>query len=353
MLVALRRRIARPAQSRVVTRALYTPTKAVPTPASTSTKRTFSDLAAAAVTPKSQGYVPPENVVNPEDEVVPWWRAIAWAAVALGIWIPLYEYSSDAFHYPTGFLNENPPAPPHWHWPHSDYFGHYDNASLRRGYDVYRQVCAQCHSMNNLAFRQLIDVTHTEAQVKELAGSISVVGGYDDNGDEVKRPGSILDHMPNPYKNEAQARGANGGALPPDLSLRAYVDHHGPDYLMALLVGYNDKPPGVADQPGKHWNTYFDGGWISMPPPLLVDEQVEYDDGTPATKSQMAKDVTHFLTWAYNKGNDEHKNFGVFLFVMVAVTVFLDHSAMRHRFLGGFHTALRYSKPKIPSTRLP
>jgi len=328
----------------VIARAIHTPSKASAGNSLSLAKsalnnvRTFSQ--GASLSPASQ------KIDNPEDEDVSWPKALAWVAAAAVSWYAIIKYTKEAFHFPTGMLNENPPTPPHWHWPQAGWFGSYDHASLRRGYDVYRQVCSQCHSLNGLAFRQLVGVTHTEQQAKELASTIQVKDGFDENGDDTKRPGTLLDYMPNPYKNEAQARGANGGALPPDLTRITETDHHGKDYIMSLLTGYNDVPAGVKQQDGKHWNTYFDGGWISMPPPLLVDEQVEYEDGTPATKSQMAKDVTHFLTWVNYKGHDDNKAFGLFVLTSLAILTAFNVGARRHRYLADQKAFLHYLKPK-------
>jgi ubiquinol-cytochrome c reductase cytochrome c1 subunit len=182
--------------------------------------------------------------------------------------------------------------------------------SLRRGFQVYREVCSACHSLKRIAWRNLVGVTHTVDEVKALAEEIE----YDDEepderGDIVKRPGKLSDYMPNPYPNDNAARSGNAGALPPDLSLMIKARHGGADYVFSLLTGYpEDPPPGIHLLEGLHYNPYFPGGAIAMARILFdgITEAwydsdrtglVEYEDGTPATTSQMAKDVVHFLNW--------------------------------------------------------
>lgn len=201
-------------------------------------------------------------------------------------------------------------APQHMHWSHDGFTKAYDSASLRRGYEVYRQVCSTCHSMDLLAFRNLVGVSHTEEQAKALAASYEVKDGPNDEGEMFERPGKLSDHFPAPYPNEAYARYINGGALPPDLSCMTKARHSGTDYVFHLLTGYKEPPTGVVLREGLHYNPYFPGGAISMAPPLM-DEGVEFEDGTPATKTQMAKDVATFLTWCSEPEADERKKVGL------------------------------------------
>jgi len=194
-------------------------------------------------------------------------------------------------------------------WSHHGALSSYDYASVRRGFQVYRQVCAPCHSLNKVAFRSLVGITHTEEQSKKLAETYEVKDGPNDEGEMFDRPGKLSDKIPGPYQNEQQARAANNGALPPDLSLIVKARHGGIDYIVALLTGYIEPPAGKSMLPGLHYNPYFSGGAIAMAK-QLVDGQVDYEDGTPATESQMAKDVAAFLAWVAEPEHDERKKSG-------------------------------------------
>ena len=181
-------------------------------------------------------------------------------------------------------------------WSHHGALASFDYASIRRGFQVYRQVCASCHSLNKISFRNLVGVTHDEESLKKIAESYEVMDGPNDAGEMFDRPGKLSDRLPSPYKNEEEGRAANGGAYPPDLSLMVKARHYGIDYIVALLTGYVEPPAGKTMLPGLHYNPYFPGGAIAMAK-QLTDGQVEYEDGTPATESQMAKDVACFLAW--------------------------------------------------------
>jgi len=212
-------------------------------------------------------------------------------------------YASDALH---------PVVHP---WDHLGYFSTFDHASLRRGYQVYKEVCAACHSMNRIYYRHLIGVTHTEEQAKNEAAQTVVVDGPDDDGDYFLRPGRLQDRFPAPYQNEEAARAANNGAYPPDLSLIKCAAHHdGLNYIFNLLTGFKDElPAGRELMAGQYYNPYFVGGAISMAPPLK-DGSVEYPDGTVATVSQMAKDVSCFLHWTSEPFFEERKMWGLPVF---------------------------------------
>jgi len=196
-------------------------------------------------------------------------------------------------------------------WSHNGPFGAFDSASMRRGYEVYRQVCSTCHAMNFMCYRNLVGVTHTREHAEMLAQSIEVQDGPNDEGEMFDRPGKLFDRFPKPYANEEAARAANGGAYPPDLSLISKARPGGEDYVFALLTGYREPPAGVTLRDGLHYNPYFAGGAISMEPPLRMFGQVEFQDGTPATVTQMAKDVSTFLAWASEPESDERKKAGV------------------------------------------
>jgi len=193
---------------------------------------------------------------------------------------------------------------------HDGILSAFDSSSVRRGYQVYKEVCSTCHSLEGIAFRNLVGVTHTEEQVKTFAAEVDVEDGPNDEGEMFERPGKLSDKLPKPYANDEAGRAANNGALPPDLTLMTKARHDGQNYVFALLTGYCEEPAGKVMLPGLHYNPYFGGGAIGMPAPLM-DGQVEYEDGTPATVCQMAKDVTTFLSWAAEPEHDQRKKMGM------------------------------------------
>ncbi|KNC77058.1 cytochrome c1, heme protein, mitochondrial [Sphaeroforma arctica JP610] len=200
--------------------------------------------------------------------------------------------------------------PAQYPWSHNGLLQSLDHASMRRGFQVYQEVCSACHSLRRICYRNLVGNTHTVNEAKELAEDIEVVDGPDDEGNMFTRPGKLADHMPSPYPNDEAARFANGGALPPDLSLIVKARHGREDYLFALLTGFHEPPAGVNIREGLHFNPYFPGLAIGMARPIY-DGMVEYEDGTPATTSQMAKDVITFLTWCAEPEHDERKRMGM------------------------------------------
>lgn len=182
--------------------------------------------------------------------------------------------------------------------------------SLRRGFQVYREVCQSCHSLTRVPYRALVGVLMTVDEAKALAEENEYDTEPNDQGEIEKRPGKLSDYMPAPYKNDEAARAANNGALPPDLSLMVKARHGGCDYIFSLLTGYPEEPPAGAVVPeGLNFNPYFPGTGIAMAR-VLYDDLVEYEDGTPASTSQMAKDVTEFLNWAAEPEMDDRKKMG-------------------------------------------
>ena len=218
-------------------------------------------------------------------------------------------------------------APPRLSWSFAGPFGKYDPAQLQRGFKIYREVCSACHSIQMLAFRNLADPGgpgFSEAQAAAVAAEFKVKD-LDDQGNPIERPGRPADTFPPPFANELAAKAANGGTAPPDMSTLAKArtysrgfpwfifdaftqyQEHGPDYIAALLKGYEDPPKGFQLPQGGNYNRYFPGHNIAMPPPL-ADGRVTYADGTKATLQQEARDVATFLAWAAEpKLEDRHR----------------------------------------------
>jgi ubiquinol-cytochrome c reductase cytochrome c1 subunit len=208
----------------------------------------------------------------------------------------------------------------------------FDAKAVRRGFQVYKEVCSTCHSMERMAFRNMVEYgAWTESEAKEIAEAYEIVDGPNDEGEMFERPGKLSDNLPSPYANEEAARAANAGALPPDLSLIVKARHDGVNYVFALLSGYVDAPAGKTILPGLYYNPYFPGGAIGMPAPLM-DGQVEYPDGTPATVSQMAKDVSTFLNWVSEPEHDDRKKAGMQWILALAFGAFCTGYMKRHRF---------------------
>ncbi len=196
-------------------------------------------------------------------------------------------------------------------------FGRFDRQQLQRGFQVYNEVCSACHSLNYVAIRDLEQLGYTEAEIKAVAASKMVPGDDPVTGEATTRPGLPTDYFPAPYPNDIAARAANNNAIPPDLSLMTKARHNGPAYVYSLLTGYQDVPaelveefPAAQPGPGLHYNPYFANLNLAMAPPLTVDGQVTYEDGTEPTVDQMAKDVAAFLTWTAEPSMDKRKQTG-------------------------------------------
>ncbi|KAK5642202.1 hypothetical protein RI129_008369 [Pyrocoelia pectoralis] len=220
--------------------------------------------------------------------------------------------------------------PPSYPWNHLGFTASLDHASIRRGYEVYKQVCAACHSMRFMYYRNLVGVTHTEAEAKAEAAEVQVTDGPDVTGEMFQRPGKLSDHFPNPYPNEEAARAANNGAFPPDLTLIVLGRHGGEDYVFSLLTGYVDPPAGIVLREGQYYNPYFPGGAISMAQ-ALYNETIEYADGTPATASQLAKDVSTFLKWAGEPEHDDRKRYVIKCFFIFSFLCAVSYYYKRHK----------------------
>lgn len=194
-------------------------------------------------------------------------------------------------------------------WTHGGKFSSLDIASVRRGYEVYKQVCAACHSMKFIHYRHFVDTIMTEEEAKAEAAD-ALINDVDDKGQPIQRPGILTDKLPDPYPNKKAAAAANNGAAPPDLSLMSLARHGGDDYIFSLLTGYFEPPAGIKIDDGKAYNPYFPGGVISMPQ-QLYDEGIEYKDGTSATQSQQAKDVVSFMRWTAEPYHDTRKKWAL------------------------------------------
>uniref|UniRef100_A0A0N5BKY1 Cytochrome c domain-containing protein n=1 Tax=Strongyloides papillosus TaxID=174720 RepID=A0A0N5BKY1_STREA len=213
-------------------------------------------------------------------------------------------------------------------WPHAGLFDTFDYASVRRGYEVYKQVCAACHSMKYLHYRQFVDTFMTEEEAKAEAAE-ATIHDKDDRGQPITRPGVLNDTLPDPYPNKKAAAAANNGAAPPDLSLMSLARHGGDDYIFALLTSYFDAPAGVKVDEGKAYNPYFPGGVISMPQ-QLYDEGIEYKDGTFASQSQQAKDVSAFLHWAAEPYHDNRKMWALKIATLIPFLAIVLVYSKRH-----------------------
>lgn len=213
----------------------------------------------------------------------------------------------------------------HQHWSFDGYTGSYDKAALKRGLQVYRDVCSACHGLDFIAFRNLSDeggLTLPEDAMKKIAAEYEIPD-IDDQGEAIMRPGTPPDYFPAPYANKNQAEAMNGGAVPPDLSVIAKARHDGPNYLFSLLSGYEEEVPhDVEVGEGLNYNPYFPGGQIAMAQPLWGDD-VEYEDGTEATIEQEARDVAHFLMWAAEPHLEARKTGGrkalIFLIILTGL----------------------------------
>lgn len=204
-------------------------------------------------------------------------------------------------------------------WPFEGIFGSFDRKAAQRGFQVYKEVCAACHSMNQLYYRNLVDLGFSEEEVKELARSITVKDGPNDEGDMFERPGLPSDKFASPFPNEGAARSANNGSFPADLSLIIKARADGANYLYSLLTGYEDPPAHFNMMPGLNYNRYFPNHQIAMPAPLS-DNMVTYMDGTPSDIDQMSRDVVVFLQWAAEPEMERRKAIG--LKTMLFLTIF-------------------------------
>jgi cytochrome c1 len=241
--------------------------------------------------------------------------------------------------------------------------GGYDMGAVQRGFQVYQQVCANCHSMDHLSYRHLgerggpfalymvrnhetgelephvgkpehggrfVEVTENP-YVRAIAAGVTISDIDPNSGQLVDRPGRISDRFRRPFANEIAARASNGGANPVDLSVITSARHGGADYIRSVLIGYDGQVDGTL-----HHNRYFPGGWIAMPPPL-AEGAVPYADGSPTTVEQYAADVTTFLQWAADPHMEERKRLGIVVLAFLAALSALLYLAYKQVWRGESH----------------
>ncbi len=216
-------------------------------------------------------------------------------------------------------------------WTFKGLFGKFDRASLQRGYQVYTEVCAACHSMKYLSYRNLSEKGGPEfsvAQAKAIAASFEVTDGPNADGEMFQRPGKLSDKFVMPYENVKAAEAANGGAYPPDMSVLVKARGGGVDYIYSLLQGYEEAPSGMILDDGVHYNKFMYGNKIKMSAPLS-DGIIEYSDGTKPTVEQMSKDVTTFLMWAAEPSLEARHQMGFKAIVYLIILTILVYFSMK------------------------
>ncbi len=216
-------------------------------------------------------------------------------------------------------------------WSFKGYFGKFDRASLQRGYQVYTEVCASCHSMKYLSYRNLAEEGGPEfskEQAKAIAANFEVIDGPNDDGDMFTRAAKLSDKFVNPYQNDKEAMASNGGAYPPDMSVLVKARSGGADYIYSLLLGYEDPPSNVILDDGVYYNKYMYGNMIRMPNPLS-DGLIEYNDGTEATEEQMAKDLVTFLAWAAEPHLEARHKIGFKAIIYLLILTILVYFSMK------------------------
>jgi ubiquinol-cytochrome c reductase cytochrome c1 subunit len=217
---------------------------------------------------------------------------------------------------------------PNERWSFTNVFGTFDLAAAQRGFEIYSGVCANCHSMKLLHYRDLSGIGLDEEQIKAIAANITVPVGLDDQGNPKDGPATPASQFKSPFANDLAARAANGGALPPDLSLIVNAREGGPNYIYGILTGFAEPPSGFKMQDGMHYNSMFPGHQIAMPQPLQ-DGTVEYTDGTPTNLNQESHDVVTFLAWAANPEAVERKQIGVRVILFLVFMTGLTYAVKR------------------------
>ena len=216
-------------------------------------------------------------------------------------------------------------------WSFKGFTGKFDRASLQRGYQVYTEVCASCHSMKLLSYRNLAEEggpEFSEDHVKAIASNFEVTDGPNSDGEMFTRPAKPSDNFVKPYQNVQEATASNGGAYPPDMSVLVKARSGGADYVYSLLLGYDDPPSNIQLDDGVYYNTYMPGNKIMMPNPLS-EGLIDYNDGTEATNEQMAKDVTTFLAWAAEPHLEARHRIGFKAIIYLIILTLLAYFSMK------------------------
>ena len=216
-------------------------------------------------------------------------------------------------------------------WSFQSFFGKFDRASLQRGYQVYAEVCASCHSMQYLSYRNLMEKggpEFSEEQAKAIAATFEATDGPNSDGEMFTRPGKLSDKFVMPYANVEEAKLSNGGAYPPDMSVLLKARSGGADYIYSVLLGYEDPPEGMKLDDGVYYNKYMYGNKIKMPQ-QLYDDLVTYVDGTAATPEQMAKDITTFMAWTAEPKLEERHKFGFRAISYLIILTILVYFSMK------------------------
>lgn len=213
-------------------------------------------------------------------------------------------------------------------WPFEGALGKFDKQSAQRGFQVYREVCAACHSMRLKSYRNLSEIGFSEAEVKAIAAEYLTTDGPNDEGEMFERAARPSDKFVSPYPNEKASRAANGGAYPVDMSLIIKARPNGANYMYSLLTGYVDAPSDFNLGSGMHYNKYYSGHQIAMPSPLS-DGQVTYSDGTDSSVQQMSRDVTVFLQWAAEPEMEHRKSMGIKVMLYLLIFTILFYLAKK------------------------
>jgi len=218
-------------------------------------------------------------------------------------------------------------------------FGKFDKKQIQRGFQIYKEVCSACHSMNLVAFHDLEALGYNEAEVKAIANQwqTEVPTVNPETGEASTRKALPSDRFPSPYANETAARAANNNALPPDLSLITKAREGGAAYVYSLLTGYRQQPaeliqkfPASKTPQGLHYNPYFANLNLAMPQPLTSDGQVTYAPGNPKpTVDQMAKDVAAFLVWTAQPDLENRHAAGLSIAIFLLFATILGYLAYR------------------------
>ena len=214
---------------------------------------------------------------------------------------------------------------PNHEWSFEGITGTFDRAALQRGFKVYREVCAGCHSMRLLYYRDLVDIGFSDAEVKAISSDYTVIDGPNDEGEMFERPAKPSDHFVGPFANDQEARASNNGSYPPDLSVITKARVNGVNHIYNLLIGYTEPPDNFEIGEGMYYNQWIKGNQIAMAPPL-DDDYVDYDDGTENTLSQLSEDVVTFLAWSAEPELEARKNLGIkviLFFIIFGIIIYL------------------------------